>query len=412
MTASEKFTRVLRSGDLGFVVVVIVAYISAVATAGYAPRGLTPFRLTLLITTGFGFLFVGTYFFDRCRRTTSRKAIALYFVVQIGLAATIIYLLPSGAIFLIALPLAGQAVVLLEGRLMTLLCGILWLMMVLPIWFRGGIVPAMIVGMIFLAGIVFVVVFTKIAVNERQSRAEVERLATELRDANSKLREYAAQVEELATARERNRLAREIHDSLGHYLTVVNVQIEAARAVIDDRSRSLDVLRKAQSLTQEGLAEVRRSVASLRSNPSQDRPLEETLVSLVEECRTSGIDAELIIQGKPFGLSSQVQLTVYRAAQEGLTNIKKHSHASHATVTLQYGIDQGIRLVVGDDGIGKVDVTEGGFGLLGVRERAQLLGGQLKFVPSSGGGFAFEVQIPNAKSELQSDTEANRTTAD
>jgi len=396
MTGS-RFTRVLRSGNLGFVVVVIVAYMSAVATAGYAPRGMTLFRLTLLITAGLSFLLVGTYFFDRCTRTTNRGAIALYFAVQIGLAATIIYLLPSGGIFLIALPLAGQAVVLLEARWMTVLCGILWLMMVLPILVRGGIVPALIVGMIFLAGVVFVVVFTKIAVDERRSKAEVERLAAELRDANSKLREYASQVEELATARERNRLAREIHDSLGHYLTVVNVQIEAARAVIDDRSRSLDVLRKAQSLTQEGLAEVRRSVASLRSSPSEDRPLEETLASLIEECRAAGIDARLIIKGKPFSLSSQVELTVYRAAQEGLTNIQKHSRASHSTVTLEYAVDQGVRLVVEDDGIGKVDASEGGFGLLGVRERAQLLGGQFKFVPSSS-GFAFEVQIPNANS--------------
>ena len=100
---------------------------------------------------------------------------------------------------------------------------------------------------------VFVVVFTQIAVREREARAEVERLAAELTEANRKLREYADQVEELATARERNRLAREIHDSLGHYLTVVNVQIEAARAVIDDRDRALDVLRKAQLLTHEGL---------------------------------------------------------------------------------------------------------------------------------------------------------------
>ena len=79
------------------------------------------------------------------------------------------------------------------------------------------------------------------AVNEQRARAEVERLLTELKDANDKLREYAAQVEELATAKERNRLAREIHDSLGHYLTVVIVQIEAAIAVMEsDRSRSLD----------------------------------------------------------------------------------------------------------------------------------------------------------------------------
>lgn len=396
--ASRKLIKLIRSGDLGFIAVVIVAYFSAIATVGYAPRAFTPFRLTLLVSAGVAYLVTGTYGFARCRRSrASRAAAYLYFAIQIVLSATIIYLLPSGAIFLITLPLAGQSVVLLSGRGVSAVCGVIFLMMVAPIWWRGGIIPAFIVGMIFLTGMVFVVVFTQIAVNEREARAEVERLAAELSEANLKLREYASQVEELATARERNRLAREIHDSLGHYLTVVNVQIEAARAVIDDRTRALDVLRKAQSLTQEGLTEVRRSVAALRSPPTENRALTETLAALVDECRAADIPAELIVNGEPRDLPSQVELTLYRAAQEGLTNVRKHARASHVTVTLDYLGAKSVRVIIEDDGVGG-DKSKGGFGLLGVRERAQLLGGDVRIRASDRRGFALEVELPVSSS--------------
>ena len=393
MTASRKLISLVRGGDLGFIVVVIVAYFSAIATTGYAPRAFTPFRLALLITAGCAYVIAGTYWFSRCRRNQTSVAKILYFAVQLGLSGTIIYLFPSGAIFLITLPLAGQSVVLLNGRWIAVVCLGIFLMMVAPIWWRGGILPALIVGTILLAGIVFVVVFTRIAVNERKARSEVERLAAELSEANVKLREYAAQVEELATVRERNRLAREIHDSLGHYLTVVNVQIEAARAVIDDRSRALDVLRKAQSLTKDGLAEVRRSVAALRSTTANNRPLPETLQALVEDCRTAGIKSDLVINGQPRDLPFQVELTLYRAAQEGLTNVRKHAQASNATVKLDYGEVDSVRLIIEDNGIG-ADTSDGGFGLLGVRERAQLLGGRARVRASAGHGFALEVELP------------------
>src|SRR4030095_2638495 len=205
--ASRKLIALIRSGDLGFIAVVIVAYISAIATVGYGPRAFTPFRLTLLAAAGVANLILGTYCFARCRRHPSPRSSALYFLIQIILSVTIIYLIPSGGIFLITLPLAGQSVILLSGRWVGVVCSIIFLMMVVPIWWRGGVSPALVVGMIFLAGLVFVVVFTQIAVKERETRAEVERLAVELSEANHKLREYASQIEELATVRERNRLA-------------------------------------------------------------------------------------------------------------------------------------------------------------------------------------------------------------
>ncbi|HSB12577.1 MAG TPA: histidine kinase [Blastocatellia bacterium] len=387
---SGALVSIVRSGDVAFVAVVVVAYISAVATIGYAPRHFTAFGLTLLIGSGLAYLVAGTWGFARCK--TERRWVPFYFPVQMVLAATTIYLLPSGAIFLIALPLAGQGVVLLSRPWMLAVCVVILAMMVAPIWWRGGIVPAAIVALIFVGGLVFVVVFTQIAVDERNARKEVERLLSELSEANRKLREYATQVEELATTQERNRLAREIHDSLGHYLTVINIQMEAARAVIDDRRRVLEVLGKAQTLAQDGLTEIRRSVAALRSSPTENRPLREILSSLVGECRSAGIAAELHVQGAARLLAPQIELTLYRSAQEGLTNVRKHARASRATVTLDYSKVGVVRLVVEDDGVGG-DSGGGGFGLLGVQERAELIGGNARIRSNENGGFTLEVEL-------------------
>jgi signal transduction histidine kinase len=244
------------------------------------------------------------------------------------------------------------------------------------------------------AGIMFVGVFTHFALSERAARAEVERLAAEQRAANQKLREYAAQVEELATTKERNRVAREIHDSLGHYLTVINVQLEAAQVLLaSDPVRATAALRQAQSLTQEGLADVRRSVAAIRAAPTGDRPLPEAVAELAEECRAAGIVTQLDVRGAPRALSLQTDLTLYRAAQEALTNVRKHARASRADLTLDYAAGDRVRLVVQDNGVGSA-APDGGFGLLGLRERAQLVGGTVQIHTEPGQGFRLEVGAP------------------
>src|SRR5207247_8739686 len=140
---------------------------------------------------------------------------------------------------------------------------------------------------------------------------------TELAKANQQLRDHAAQVEELATTKERNRLAREIHDSLGHYLTVVNVQIGAAQAILgQDRSRALDHLAKAQTLTQGGLSEIRRSVAALRASPTESRPLPEALARLVEQWNAADMRLTLTSGGAGRPLTPQSESNLYLSCQE------------------------------------------------------------------------------------------------
>jgi signal transduction histidine kinase len=243
------------------------------------------------------------------------------------------------------------------------------------------------VALAYGTGIVFVVVFTRVAAAEREAR-------TALAQANQRLRDHAAQVEELATTKERNRLAREIHDSLGHYLTVVNVQIGAARTILEqDRPRALDHLSKAQALTQEGLAEVRHSVAALRASPTESGPLPQALAKLAEQWNAAGLSAKFAVAGTIRPLTPQANLTLYRAAQEALTNVGKHAHATSVDLHLDYRDEDSVHLSVKDDGVGS-DNSEGGFGLLGVRERVQQLSGEVRVRTGSGKGFALEVELP------------------
>ncbi len=387
-SASRLSIKLAGSGNLAFVIVVAASYVSAVTALIYSRPSLSPVEVGALIGAGLAYLIVGTYGFTMCRRSGTRRAAAAYFVIQILLAATLIRLRGSaGELSLILIPLAGQSALLLPPRWMGAVCLLIYMILVMPLILRNRWIDALAVALMYGTGIVFVVVFTRIAVSERKARAE-------LAEANRRLREHAAQVEDLATTKERNRLAREIHDSLGHYLTVVNVQIGAAQAIFtQDQGRALDHLSKARSLTQEGLAEVRRSVAALRASPTESRPLPEALAKLVEQWNATGVRARLVVAGTPRLLTPQADLTLYRAAQEALTNVGKHARASRVAITMDYNNAGSVRLRVEDDGVGSGD-SDGGFGLLGVRERAQLLGGEVRVRTGVGKGFALEVELP------------------
>ncbi|MBM2848666.1 MAG: putative Histidine kinase protein [Anaerolineales bacterium] len=353
----------------------------------------------LLLGMGLAYIVIGIVVFEFCTRRRQRFISLLYFAVQIPLAVAIFYLglgHLSGLLIIIVLPLVSHAQMLFSNRGALVIAALITAVSASTIGFLTNWTALFTSALSIGAGVVFVFVFTQVALREQQARAEVERLAADLRAANDKLREYAVQVEELATAKERNRLAREIHDSLGHYLTVINVQIEAARAVIgNDPPRALDALRKAQSLAQEGLADVRRSVAALRASPTEDRPLPEALAALAAENRASGLLTELAVTGAPRPLPPQTELTLYRAMQEGLTNIRKHARAARVDITLDYGDNERVRLVVRDNGVGdSPDGRGSGYGLLGVRERTHLLGGEVRIRSAEGQGFTLEVELP------------------
>jgi signal transduction histidine kinase len=370
------------------VIVVLASYASTTTALVYSRRPIAVWEILVLLAAAVAYLIVGTYGFSLCRRSQSKLAAAIYFVVQLSLAALLILLRgSSGELSLILLPLAGQSALVLPLPWMIAVCALIYFTLVMPLILRSRWVDAIAIAVIYGTSIVFVIVFTRVAASEREAR-------TKLAEANQRLREHAAQIEDLATTKERNRLAREIHDSLGHYLTVVNVQIGAAQAIMShDQPRAFDHLTKAQTLTQEGLAEVRRSVAALRASPTESRPLPEALGELVEQWNAAGLRAKLEIAGQVRPLNPQAHLTLYRAAEEALTNVGKHAQATRTELLLDYREEGLVRLNVKDDGIGSSN-SEGGFGLLGVRERVQLLNGVVRVRTDAGQGFALEVELP------------------
>ena len=123
----------------------------------------------------------------------------------------------------------------------------------------------------------------------------------------------------------------------------------------------------------------------------------EALAPLIEESSAAGIKTELRVNGSPRSLSTQAGLALYRAAQEGLTNVRKHAHASRVDLALDFSDDRAVQLVVHDNGIGARQ-TDGGFGLIGLRERVQHVGGELRaytLAPGNDGpGFVLEVKVP------------------
>jgi signal transduction histidine kinase len=164
-----------------------------------------------------------------------------------------------------------------------------------------------------------------------------------------------------------------------------------------NRETALDAFDKAQTLAQEGLAEVRRSVAALRASPLDTRPLPEAVGDLVDECRAAGIATDYAVPGEVRTLDLQAEQVLYRAAQEGMTNVRKHAQASHAQVTLAYPEAAGdtamVRLTIRDYGVGSDDPS-GGFGLIGIQERVRLLGGEMHIETAPGEGFTLTVAVP------------------
>jgi len=236
------------------------------------------------------------------------------------------------------------------------------------------------------AGFVFIVVFTELAQRERQAREQLQK-------ANQQLAEYAEQVEQLATMRERNRLAREVHDTLGHYLTVINVQLEVVTKLIDSNpARAKEAAVKAKQLASEGLNEVRRSVSALWPTPLEDKPLSEAIRTLIETSRDTGLMVTFEQTGLARAVSPEIETVLYRATQESLTNIRKHAHASAASVRLAYAADA-VSLRVRDNGLGRKG-GEDNVGLSALRERASALNGTVLAENHLEGGFVLEVTLP------------------
>ena len=247
---------------------------------------------------------------------------------------------------------------------------------------------------IFFVGLIVVLIFTQMAVNENKAREKLEYLAMELSEANRHLSDYAEQVHELAIAQERNRFAREIHDGLGHNLTTIKMQINAAKALLhSDPGKTNDMLDKAMEMSSQALVDVRHSVFALRRDIIDLDDLPARIGQLIEVSRNPAMEITLTVLGKPYPLSPQANLTIYRAAQETINNAQKHSMADQLKLTLDYSQQDSVLFDIKDNGQG-TDELRSGFGLLGIQERVRLLNGEVNITNHPGKGFNISISLP------------------
>jgi len=374
---------------------VVAGYILTFFTAASGTAHFSALQIVIGVLFGVVYIILGMFDIEILRRFPANARNTIYFSVAIALVFGIGWMLGPGGTWLIGVPLASVAVERLTSFWRWPVYAGLLAAIVLPILRYSTLETAWMNTIIISTGIFFVVLTSQIRLNEQHAREKAEHLSKQLETANRRLVEYAAQAEELAAVQERNRLAREIHDNIGHYLTIVNVQIEAARVSLgSDPPRALDALDKAQEIAKKGLSSVRMSVAALRVSPVGNRSLEAAIAGLVEETKVTGLAAQNKVLGTPRPVDEKVSLALYRAAQEGLTNIRKHARASQVKVELDFSRAGRIRLAVCDDGVGAAD-TSGGFGLIGMRERILLLGGDFRIETQPGQGFLLEVTVPD-----------------
>jgi len=211
--------------------------------------------------------------------------------------------------------------------------------------------------------------------------------------AHQQLTAYVQQADELAVERERTRIARDLHDTIGAYLTAIGIQLEACGRMLNDHPAIGRVVR-AQQLADELLAEARSTVHNLRT-PVPPPRLYAQIEGLVRLDRSAGLKVEVQQQGKARRLNAIVEDILFRVAQEGITNIRKHAQATHVMIELDYRDPTHVRLQLKDDGRGTDGSNPyGGQGLRGMRERLHAVGGDIHIQSAPGEGFAIAVELP------------------
>ncbi|CAK6700645.1 sensor histidine kinase [Synechococcus sp. CBW1107] len=237
--------------------------------------------------------------------------------------------------------------------------------------------------------LVFLLMLMNALIAERQ-RGE------ELKMANQKLKESAAQIEILAMGRERSRIARDIHDSLGHALSGLNIQLEGALKLWEaDPEQARNFVTQAKMMGSTALGEARQAVATLRQTDDLRKDLSSEIDLLIQRFReTTGVLPQVAVDCPP--LPESVNLTVYRIVQEGLTNISKYARADHVRITIKASSEPAqLAITIEDNGVGfHPHHNSTGFGLRGIRERAEAEGGQLRLITAPGEGCTLSVWFP------------------
>ncbi len=332
---------------------------------------------------------------------TSRTKTILYFGIQIALVIILTVMSNIEAVgFGLFMGLAGETVgILADWRrsllamifylaLMVVLFGYIWGWAALPDWTIMGIFAALFVG-------IYVLLFMR----QITLRAETQALLNELEVAHAQLAGYAQQVETLTLETERQRMARELHDTLAQGLAGLVLQLEALEANLEhgNTQAAVQIASQAKSRARTTLSEARQAIDDLRV---QDKSLGDAVNHEVSRFTNStGISCKLAMYGldKPsaFEISTANREHVVRCVSEGLSNVARHAQATDTAVIIKQK-DNNLRITIKDDGIGfdTTSIPSGHYGLIGLRERARLAGGTLTVESKPGVGTTVDMYIP------------------
>ncbi len=230
------------------------------------------------------------------------------------------------------------------------------------------------------------------ALRERVEQAEAAEVRASLAERE---RDAAARI---AVAEERVRIARELHDIVAHAVSVMVLQVGAVRHKLPDAlAEDSDALRGVEQAGRTALAEMRGLLAAMRRDGEEaeltPQPGLDGLDSLLEEIERAGLPVQLHVDGEPVALPRGIDLSAYRIVQEGLTNALKHARASNAEVTVRYRPDE-LQIEISDNGEGSSTSNGLGHGLVGVRERVKIYGGQMSAGSANGSGFILSTRLP------------------
>jgi signal transduction histidine kinase len=219
----------------------------------------------------------------------------------------------------------------------------------------------------------------------------------QLEVAHQRLRRHATTVEQLAVSRERNRMARDLHDTLAHSLSALIVQLEALRALlVNDPAGAKEKADELSVLARRGLEESRQAIQALRRDPVEVLGLEDALRDMLQALQIrSGVQATLSVAGEAQDLTDEESRTLYLIAEEALTNVERHAKAENVTTRLGFGLDR-VDLVIEDDGTGFDPSTVGAerYGLTGMLERAKMIGATLEVASQPGRGTRIWCLLP------------------
>ncbi len=268
-------------------------------------------------------------------------------------------------------------------------------------WFRGQQDDGAIVAFAFAAVHLAAALLGEVVYQRRQRIADLEQRAIQAEE-NLELRAH------MAVADERQRIAREMHDVVAHGMSVIAVQAAAAQEIArTDPDKTVEVLANIETVGRDSLNELRRMLGVLRDThqPGSSlapQPSLDDLAGAVAQSMGAGLPTQLVINGRQRPLPAGIELAAYRIAQEALTNARKHAgDSASATVCLSY-LDDSITIEVTDDGVGAMSslaTTGAGNGLLGMRERVAIYGGELAAGARHGGGYSVRATLPVADTD-------------